>query len=129
MFKESIVCIVILISIFTLDFKTQNYTEKTVQETTESLEELREELIKEEKNQGELSKNIDEIYNKWMEFHDKLAYYIEHDELEKVETDMVSLKGSIEVEEYELAVSELDKSKFVLEHIQDKYKFNLENIF
>ena len=61
--------------------------------------------------------------------HDKLAYFIEHDELEKVETDLVSIKSYIETQEYEQAVGELDKGAFVLKHIEDKYAFNLQNIF
>ncbi len=129
MIKEIVVCLVIIVSIFTLDSKTQSYTQKSVEESTTKLEKLRENLIAEEKDQEELLKSAEDIYNSWMEFHDILAYYIEHDELEKVETDIVALKGSIEVEEYEIAVSELDKSIFMLEHIQDKYKFNLDNIF
>ncbi len=129
MFKEMAVCIVILISIFTLDFKTQNYTEKIVQQTTSKLQNLREEILKEDKQDEEILNNMEEIYDEWMGFHDKLAFYIEHDELEKVETDMVSLRGNIEVKEYDMAISELDKSVFVLQHIQDKYKFNLENVF
>ena len=54
---------------------------------------------------------------------------IKNDELEKAETDMVALKGSVNVKEYEMAVSELDKSVYVLQHIEDKYKFELVNIF
>lgn len=129
MFKEMAVCIVILISIFTLDFKTQNYTEKIVQQTTSKLQNLREEILKGDKQDEEILNNMEEIYDQWMEFHNKLAFYIEHDELEKVETDMVSLRGNIEVKEYDMAISELDKSVFVLQHIEDKYKFNLENVF
>ena len=129
MYKEIVICIVIVVSIFALDNTTQSYTEKSVRETTTRLEELREELIKSDKDNEKLSEDIEKIYNDWMGFHDKLAYYIEHDELEKVETDLVALRGNIEVKEYENAVSELDKSIFVLEHIQDKYKFNFENIF
>ena len=129
MFKEMAVCIAILISIFTLDFKTQNYTEKIVQQTTSKLQNLREEILKGDKQDEEILNNMEEIYDQWMEFHNKLAFYIEHDELEKVETDMVSLRGNIEVKEYDMAISELDKSVFVLQHIEDKYKFNLENVF
>lgn len=129
MLKEMVVCVVILISIFTFDFKTQEYTEKTIEDTTSKLETLREELIKEDKDNEKLLKDIDNIYNEWFGYHEKLAYFIEHDELEKAETDMVALKGSINVKEYEMAVSELDKSVYVLQHIEDKYKFELVNIF
>lgn len=129
MLKEMAVCIVILISIFTFDFKTQEYTEKTIEETTSKLETLREELTKEDKDNEKLLKDMEKIYNEWLGYHEKLAYFIEHDELEKAETDMVALKGSVNVKEYEMAVSELDKSVYVLQHIEDKYKFELVNIF
>ncbi len=129
MLKEMAVCVVILISIFTFDFKTQEYTEKTIEDTTSKLETLREELIKEDKDNEKLLKDMEKIYNEWLGYHEKLAYFIEHDELEKAETDMVALKGSVNVKEYEMAVSELDKSVYVLQHIEDKYKFELVNIF
>lgn len=129
MLKEMAVCVVILISIFTFDFKTQKYTEKTIEDTTSKLETLRQELTKEEKDNDKLCNDIDNIYNEWLGYHEKLAYFIEHDELEKAETDMVALKGSIDVKEYEMAVNELDKSVYVLRHIEDKYKFELVNIF
>lgn len=129
MLKEMAVCVVILISIFTFDFKTQEYTEKTIEDTTRKLETLREELTKEDKDNEKLLKDMEKIYNEWLGYHEKLAYFIEHDELEKAETDMVALKGSVNVKEYEMAVSELDKSVYVLQHIEDKYKFELVNIF
>ncbi len=129
MFKEITACIIIIISIFIFDNRTQAYTQKSVGETTEKLEQIRENLISEEKRDEDIQNDMDKLYKQWMEQHNKLAYYIEHDELEKVETQMVGLKGNIEVKEYEMAVGELDKCIFILEHIEDKYKFNLENVF
>lgn len=127
MLKESITCIIIVITIFIFDNRTQAYTQQSVESTTNRLESLRDELLKHEKQNTQI--DINEIYNQWMEFHNKLAFYIEHDELEKVETEMVGLKGNIEVEEYEIAVSKLDKCIFILQHIADKYKFSIDNIF
>ncbi len=66
---------------------------------------------------------------KWERRHDKLAYFIEHDELEKVKTDLTALNSFIETKEYAEAISELDKCVFVLKHIEDKYAFNLQNVF
>ena len=63
------------------------------------------------------------------EQHDKLAYYIEHDELEKVDTAIINMKSYIETKEYSSAVANLDEGKFILEHIEDKNAFNLVNIF
>ena len=67
MLKEMAVCIVILISIFTFDFKTQEYTEKTIEDTTSKLETLREELTKEDKDNEKLLKDMEKIYNEWLD--------------------------------------------------------------
>ena len=127
MFKETVICIVIVVLIFSLDMFTQRYTDKTTAEITEIFSELKELAVKEEKDKMETKMaGLDE---KWNKKHDKLAYYIEHDELEKVDTAIVSAKSYIQTEDYSSAIAELDEGKFVLEHIQKKYAFNLENIF
>ena len=71
----------------------------------------------------------EEIKKEWENRYDKLAYFIEHDELEKVKTDLTALNSFIETKEYAEAISELDKCVFVLKHIEDKYAFNLQNVF
>ena len=72
---------------------------------------------------------IEELDNKWDYRHNKLAYYIEHDELEKVDTAIVQVKSFVENDDISSAMAELETGKFVLEHIERKYKFNLQNIF
>ena len=131
MLKELIICIIIVISICIGNFITENYTKESVEETSTYLEELRSEIIKNEDeiNSNCVKKKIDEIHEKWDIRYERLAYYIEHDELEKVETELRGLKGYIEKEEYTEALSELDKSVFILEHIKDKTSVNLKNIF
>ena len=127
MFKETVICIVIVVLIFSLDMFTQGYTDRTTDEINEIFSELKDLAVKEDKEKMETK--IAELDEKWSEKHDKLAYYIEHDELEKVDTAIVSAKSYIQTEDYPSAASELDVGKFVLEHIQEKYKFNLVNIF
>lgn len=127
MIKETIISIIIVIVIFSLDMFTQGYTDRTTIEVTKMFSELKELIEKEETEKVE--KQIKKLDEKWNEKHDKLAYYIEHDELEKVDTAIVSAKSYIETEDYSSASAELDVGKFVLEHIQKKYKFNLENLF
>ena len=129
MYKETIICIVITILIIIGDIITGNYTKSSVQETSNVLSELREEIIKNDVNNEIAKDKINKINNEWIQRHNKLAYYIEHDELEKVETDFTALKGFIETKEYSDAISELDKSIYILKHIEEKNKFSLENIF
>lgn len=127
--KEAIICIVIVILIFILDFFTQNYTEKRMNELIEELENLRSEITKEEVNYENALEKVSKIDKISKEIHHKLAYFIEHDELEKAETGLTVLKSFVELKDYEMAISEIDKTIFIIEHIEDKYKFNIENIF
>lgn len=127
--KELIICTIIVISIIIGNIITQNYTKETINITTQKLDELKSKITQEDILTEEVKNEILEIYHEWNKRHDKLAYYIEHDELEKVETDLTSLKSFIEVQEYKEAVSELDKTIYILKHIEEKNAFNLKNIF
>lgn len=131
MWKEAIICSIIIITILIGNQVTQSYSVETVEEITIKLEELKQEMNKEQENinHEKINEKIEDIFNKWEERHDKLAYYIEHDELEKVETNLTSLKSYIKTNQYAEAVCELDKTVFILKHIEDKYVFNLQNVF
>ena len=106
---------------------TQNYTKKSVSMVTEQFSNLETFIL--EDNKEKIQNCVNNIDNNWEEIHDKLAYYIEHDELEKVDTAIVTMKSYIETKDYSSAIAELEEGKFVLEHIQEKNAFNLQNIF
>lgn len=129
--KEVIVCIFIIVLIIVGNVVTQSYTVESVESLADQLSDLKSDIFKEEENieRDSIKDKIKQIKDNWESRHDKLAYYIEHDELEKVETNLTSLGSFIEANENSEAVSELDKSVFVLKHIEDKYAFNLQNIF
>lgn len=129
--KEVIVCIFIIVLIIVGNVVTQNYTVESVESLADQLSDLKSDIFKEEENieRDSIKDKIKQIKDNWESRHDKLAYYIEHDELEKVETNLTSLGSFIEANENSEAVSELDKTIFVLKHIEDKYAFNLQNIF
>ena len=129
MLKEMIICIIIVVVIFFGNSTIQKYTKESVSEISNGLMQLREDLTNQNVENNKAKEKMNEVYSKWEKKHDKLAYFIEHDELEKVETDLVSIKSYIETQEYEQAVGELDKGAFVLKHIEEKYAFNLQNIF
>lgn len=129
MLKETIICIVIVTAIVFGNAVTQNYTKKSVSELSSGLMALRENIAQKEVENKNVRNEIEGIYKQWEEKHDKLAYFIEHDELEKVETELIAIKSYIETEDYEESISELDKGVFILKHIEDKYAFNLQNVF
>ncbi len=129
MLKETMICIIIVIAIIFGNNVTQSYTKESVSELSSELMTLRGELTQDNVENEKLRKQAETIYQQWEKRHDKLAYFIEHDELEKVETEFIALKSYIETEDYEESISELDKSVFILRHIEDKYAFNLQNVF
>ena len=131
MLKEIIICITIVTTIVIGNGVTQKYTTESVDEMVNLLHNIKTEIFEKKENIdiNNLESEIDQLKDKWEKRHEKLAFYIEHDELEKVETNLTGLKGEIEGEEYGEVMSRLDQSVFLLEHIEDKYKFNLQNIF
>lgn len=126
MFKEVIISIMIVISIIVLDLCTQNYTKETVKETTEMLNNLKVQIKENEEN---ILDNLKGIFDNWEIRRKKMAYFIEHDELEKVETNLTNIKSYIEEKDIDMAISSIDETEFILEHIKEKNAFNLENIF
>ena len=127
MLKEAVICIVIIIGIFGLEYYTQGFTEKTVNEVTDIFDKIEENISKRDIEQ--IDNEIKNIESKWEEKQKNLAYYIEHDELEKVHTAIVTMKSYVESEEFSSASAELAEGRFVIEHIQEKNSFNLQNIF
>ena len=127
MFKEIVICIIIIVLIFSLDIYTHNLTKDIVSKTTENFSGLVEKLYKNESEN--LTKEIQETKDDWITSHDQLAYYIEHHELEKVDTVMVNTISYVSTGDYSSAIMELEKGKFILEHIQEKNEFNIQNIF
>ncbi len=128
-YKEIIICIVVIIFIVVLNIITESYTKYSVETTSKGLEELKEMINKEEKNKEEIEEKVSNIKLNWENNYKKLAYYVEHDELEKVNTELVSLKANIEVEEYEQGMPDLEKCIFILQHIKEKSAMQIKNVF
>lgn len=127
--KELIICIFIIIIIIVTNILTQNYTKECVSQMHDKLNLLKEECLIEKTNKAEIYNKIDDIYNTWSTYQEKLAYYIEHDELEKVETQIFAINGFFKINNYDEIIPEIEKCIFILEHIEDKNMLNIKNIF
>lgn len=127
MFKEAIIAFIIIIGIFSGDFITQSYTKQTVEKLTTELNTLKENLILDKIDEAKVQaqKIKDDINGS----HSKLSYYLEHNEIEKIETTFTSCKSFVETEDYNEAICEVEKTIFLVNHLSDKYSFNLDNIF
>ena len=106
---------------------TQNFTEKTVDEISDKLESLKQIILGE--NIEEMNKQAEEINRVWEQKNEKLAYFIEHDELEKVSNSITEMKSHIDTETFTDAIAELEEGIFVLKHIEERNALSLKNIF
>ena len=140
--KELVICIFIIALIIITNIITQNNTKHSVSKMSERLDVVSQIVIDELNMQNEddkieaetLEKNnikreIDKLEKTWNELQEKLAYYIEHDELEKVETQIYAIKGFYEIEKYDEILPEAEKCSFILKHIEEKTKLSVKNIF
>lgn len=125
--KELTICIIVITSIIVLNIITQNYTNKVANEITENLLIAKQGI--ESKDNNKIIENVERANNTWEEKKNKLSLYIEHDELEKVEMYLTEIDTNIDTKEYNMAMQSLDTCIFIIDHIKDKYKMSLKNIF
>ena len=95
--KELVICIFIIAVIIILNIVTQSYTKECVSQMNERLDILKEASLEEDIEEENITTEINNIENKWNLLQEKLAFYIEHDELEKVETQILAMKGFAEI--------------------------------
>ena len=129
MYKELVIIIIIIVLVIVGNIITQNNTNKTVKTMSEELDAFKNEISNENVNNIEAQNNIKKISDTWDEKLETLAYYIEHDELEKVTTELTKLKADVETENYDFAIENLNNCIFILEHIKDKSALKIVNIF
>ncbi len=130
--KEIITCIIIAIFILVLNSITQNYNNESVEDLQQQLEHLKTDILNTIENNNDdenLIKEFNKLLENWKNRYEKLTYFIEHDELEKVETEFNYIKANLETKQYEQAVPNVENSIFILEHIKQKFALQLKNIF
>ena len=122
--KESIIIIFILVFVFGMEYIIAKITKKSINEINYEIENVEKSLTK--TNDKEKMKVLAE---KWKEKENILSFFIEHNELEKVSENIVNMKSNIDNKEYDNAKERIEEIKFRIQHIQNKQKFNLKNIF
>lgn len=125
--KEIIIVVVILFVIIILNIITQKYTNTHMGELKTKLTEVKTEISNQDKEKS--TQKIEEAFNYWNEVKETFVIYLEHAELEKVEMYMEEAKTNIQTGEWNVAVSAIDTSTYMLNQIKERYQFSLKNIF
>ena len=124
--KEIIIIISILIIIFTGSIVTQKYLNRT---SDLLVEDIKNDLEKNNLDSEKLAKKSEDMYKKWEEINAKWSIIILHDEIDLIETSLTKMKAEIKSGEIKDVMAELDTSIFLINHIKEKEKTSLKNIF
>lgn len=137
--KEFFVSLLIVILIFIANFFSKRYTENFKNNIINNFDSLKTSVNEARKKENEnaeidenLLNNINNNFNNmkdvWIKNQDILSYYVEHNELEKIDLNIVSLGSYLQTEQYDESIGEIDEGVFSVKHIGEKYLFNLKNV-
>ena len=127
--KEIVITIIIILVIIMGDIITNNYTKKCVKATNDNLEELKNMVLSKTETNNDLELRAEEIYDEWRNNTKGLAYYIEHNEMEKVDVQMQIITADLEAESMEESIPEIEQAIYLLHHIEEKRALKMKNVF
>lgn len=125
MIKEIIICILIIGFVFTINIITQECTKDAVDSLNEKLIEIKEDIL----NEKQINDSMKEVLQIWKDKKNILEYYIEHEELEKIEIEIKELNIKIQTKNLEEGLVNIERGVFLLNHVNEKYRLKIQNIF
>lgn len=125
--REIVIVSIVVICIIILNIITSKNTNYVMDEITAYLGQVREGI--EVQAEEQMKENIEKVKEIWDKKKNTLSLYIEHNELEKVEMYITNVNTNIEIKEYSRAIETLDTCNFIIEHIKDRYRLSISNIF
>lgn len=125
--REYIIIIIILGFVFLMEYLTSKSLGEATQWMKDGVISI-ENKIK-ENHEPEAQEEFYDLQGKWKEKTEKLALFVEHNELEKVSNDIALIEINFETDETEDILENIAELKFMLEHIEEKNQLKLKNIF
>lgn len=119
--------VLLMLIIIILDVCLNKCTNRLIDSTLSELGILKEFLVDEKDEESKIKG--EELNKKWFEYENKLSFYIEHDELEKISAKIAIISENALNKEYESALEDVIETKYLLEHVKEKNKLKLSNIF
>lgn len=125
--REYIIIIIILGFVFLMEYLTSKSLGEATQWMKDGVISI-ENKIK-ENQEPEAQQEFYDLQGKWKDKTEKLALFVEHNELEKVSNDIALIEINFETDETEDILENIAELKFMLEHIEEKNQLKLKNIF
>lgn len=130
--KEIIISIIVIAVVIIADITTSKITDSKITDMNNKLAMMKETI----NGRGEDLESNEEILNQarnikntWEEYNNVLSYYIEHEELEKVGTEVNCLYNYADCNDDKQGLDSITRLEFILEHISEKHDFTLNNFF
>lgn len=125
--REYIIIIIILGFVFLMEYLTS----KSLGEATKWMKDgvISIENKVKENQESEAQEEFYDLQGKWKEKTERLALFVEHNELEKVTNDIALIEINFETDETEDILENIADLKFMLEHIEEKNQLKWKNIF
>ena len=113
------------------DIMMQTHLNKTADELINNLQDLKQKTIlaKETENRENIKKQINEIDEKWEEINKTWAEIVVHQELDNIHQSLTKAKSNIEEGGLEDAIQEIETALFFVEHVKQREKISLKNIY
>lgn len=129
--KDTIIIVAIILVIVLGDIVTKNYLNKTVDELLTSLETLKEKVIeaKQTNEREEIKKEMEIVEQKWENTSRICSIIVVHQEIDNIEQALTRGKSSINYGILEDALQEIETAIFFSEHVKEREKLSLKNIF
>lgn len=127
--REYLILLFIIIFIIGSDFFISKITKELIEKMDVKINLIDSKLFVDDYNKEEIMKEINEFEGEWKVTEDKMSYFAEHEELEKVSAEIVAMKSNLEMDRKQEAYENIEKIKFKIEHIKNKQKFELNNVF
>ena len=127
--REMLIISSILIIIICGAIFTKEYLNNTSNMIVNGLENLKYSIEQENISDQELIKKSEEIYRNWDNINKQWSNIVLHEEIDLIETALIRMKSKIKIGELEESLEDIDTSIFLVNHINEKEKTSLKNIF
>lgn len=126
--KEILIIISILLIIVISSICTYRFLDNSSKDLEEKLNNLKIK-IGEKTEKEEISKIANSIYLDWKDTNEKWSNLVLHTEIDSIETALIRAKSKIDIDKVDESLEDIDTAIFLINHIKEKEKTNLKNIF
>lgn len=120
--KESIGILIIVLFVIFIEIITENITNKSLDKINLKIQSL-------ENSNNDIQKEVEEFSKVWEKEEKKLSCYMEHNELEEISKNVNNLVFLVQNKKMENIKEKINEIEFKMEHIKNKQRLKLENIF